>query len=109
MPEEKGHCEDHRHRDELIEANTNSNVATQSSLSTLKWVFGILMTIGIFILGTGVTLTAAQMSGIASELKSINAAVHSIALDQVAVKSDIDNIKWRLEQLETSKVARRSK
>jgi len=107
MPEDREHCSAHEHRDQIIEENTKTAVSLQSSFATLKWVIGGLMTIGIFIMGIGISLLLGQIGGIGIDLKSINVSVHSIALDQVAVKSDIDNIKWRLEQLETMKVARR--
>lgn len=107
MPEEKEHCSAHGDRDKIIEENTKTAVSLQSSFSTLKWVIGGLMSVGIFVMGIGISLLVGKLDDIVKDLRSINTSVHSIALDQVAVKSDIDNIKWRLEQLESVRVAKR--
>lgn len=93
LAEWRDHCPNHDRHQEKIETNEIAQTKVSSSLITLKWVIGLGLPAFIAIFTLVATL-------IISELKDIKAAVNSIAMDQVQVKSELENVKWRLDQLE---------
>lgn len=97
------HCEHHDHHSDTIERNANSLAGILASMSILKWVIGLGLPVFIGIFGAAATMVNNQMTDITIELKDIKAAVNSIAMDQVQVKAEVENIKWRLDQLEAQR------
>lgn len=94
------YCDRHHHLESSDESQTKAIAATDGKEATLKWGFGIFLTVFLFIAGLGTTVISGKMTDMTNELKEIKSAVHSIAIDQVQVKTELDSLRWRVEQLE---------
>jgi len=83
------HCDVHHENTLDIKATSSAVSSINGGVTVLKWLIGL----GLPLLITGVYT-------INTRLETINIAVHSIALDQVAVKTEIKSLEDRLCFLE---------